>query len=330
MKLFKYIKIKFLIFVLLVPVFAYSGNISSGSNIGYAWGDKAGYINFGLTAGNVTVNNSSVTGYAWDSIFGWINLGPISVGGVEYGVKNNKSGNLSGYAWSEGAGWVSFDNVIINDSGKFTGIANGSSDYGHISFNCDQCGVVTTWRPTYGIKLTSINSGSGLPINFLNPTDDYTFIPIKIDYPISKNIENRKKNNPVSPIVENESKIDIAYTDFNYGVSYYANKKNISSLDDFETNLRIYNYHSPARNVTAIFTIEDSKGNIYYRNDVPIRIEDGCAYTNKHRGVSLKDGKYISRLNIDGTSFYINFLITKNTGSVQSIKFNSDDDEKKY
>jgi len=54
--------------------------------------------------------------------------------GRDYGVNNDKEGNLSGYAWSENVGWINFDKVNICKEGNFSGYAF-SKNIGRIKFN---------------------------------------------------------------------------------------------------------------------------------------------------------------------------------------------------
>lgn len=115
----------------------------------YAWGDEIGWINFGVSGGNVHVTDDEITGYAWSANYGWINLAPPGSG-----VVNNAEGDLSGYAWGENIGWINFANVSIDANGYFSGNAT-SDNVGDISFNCsntDSCGdsdfkVKTDWLP---------------------------------------------------------------------------------------------------------------------------------------------------------------------------------------
>jgi len=115
-----------------------SGGIDSVSK--YAWGNTAGWINFGTSGGNVQVTDSLLTGSAWNENYGWINLAPQGSG-----VRNDGSGNLSGYAWGEKLGYINFEDVNINSSGLFTGTA-AISNGGTINFDCANCAVITSWR----------------------------------------------------------------------------------------------------------------------------------------------------------------------------------------
>jgi peptidoglycan hydrolase-like protein with peptidoglycan-binding domain len=116
----------------------------------YAWGDQMGWINFAPSESTITVSDDTVTGYAWSDGFGWINFAP-STGGVS----NNGAGELSGYAWSQHGGWINFSGVDIDTStGRFSGTAM-SDAAGTISFDCSECDVRTTWRPS------EVSGGSG-------------------------------------------------------------------------------------------------------------------------------------------------------------------------
>ncbi|GIW66666.1 MAG: hypothetical protein KatS3mg095_0564 [Candidatus Parcubacteria bacterium] len=135
----KIVNLFLIIFFLTTIVFASSEGVID-SNYKYAWGDYLGWVNFGCDYCNVKIFDDKLSGYIWSENFGWINLYP------EFGgVRNDSEGNLSGYAWSENLGWLNFDNVKIDENGKFNGEIK--SDYGKISFNCQYCDVRTTWRP---------------------------------------------------------------------------------------------------------------------------------------------------------------------------------------
>ena len=127
------------ILILIFPIITLAGNIDSTDK--YAWGDRIGWMNFSTTGGNINVTDSALTGHVWSANYGWINLNP-----TQGGVINNSQGNLSGKAWGEQLGWVNFSGVSINSSGVFTGTATVDNG-GQISFGCDNCKVVTTWRP---------------------------------------------------------------------------------------------------------------------------------------------------------------------------------------
>ena len=142
-----------------------AATVTATSALGFAWGDRAGWVNFSSTYGNFQVNASTVTGYAWSQNFGWINLAPTSSG-----VTNNGLGNLSGYAWNTNFGWVNFSGVSISSS---TGVFNGTATFagtasgvygGSIYFSCAECSVTTSWRPASSSAITIgtpvINGGS--------------------------------------------------------------------------------------------------------------------------------------------------------------------------
>src|SRR4030042_450682 len=64
---------------LLIPLVASAGNIdpdNDGSQ--YAWGENAGWINFGPTNAGVTINpaTGAFSGKAWGENIGWINFAP--------------------------------------------------------------------------------------------------------------------------------------------------------------------------------------------------------------------------------------------------------------
>lgn len=133
-------------------------SMTDGTVSGYAWSENIGWINFGVTGGNVHITDSVLSGYAWNENKGWIKLDVATSG-----VKNNAEGILSGYAWGEGVGWINFSGVTIDSSGRFTGTATGDNT-GQINFDCDNCGVQTDWRPQSqrgGGSTTNNNIGGG-------------------------------------------------------------------------------------------------------------------------------------------------------------------------
>lgn len=137
--------------IILSPSFALASetNGTIDSTYKYAWSENIGWINFGVSSGNVTVNDTSMTGYAWSDNYGWINLNPS-----DSGVVNNGEGALSGQAWGENTGWINFSGVTIDSSGYFSGYAS-STITGRINFNCSNTSscagsdfkIRTDWRP---------------------------------------------------------------------------------------------------------------------------------------------------------------------------------------
>ena len=131
----------------LMPGIRASASTSDGTILPpyqYAWSNNSGWVNFGLSAGNVHVLANQLTGYAWAANHGWINLAPTNGG-----VTNNGIGGLGGWAWGEQLGWISFSGVTIDSSGRFHGQATGNVA-GTITFDCDYCDVRTDWRPSSG------------------------------------------------------------------------------------------------------------------------------------------------------------------------------------
>lgn len=144
-------------------VFASITDGTIGASNRYAWSENFGWIDFGLTEGNVHVTDSALSGYAWGETIGWISLNcnnTSSCGTVDYKVTNDGEGTLGGYAWSENLGWIQFaptnGGVTIDNSGTFGGYAWGENA-GWIVFNCsdeDSCAAVnysvsTDWLPSY-------------------------------------------------------------------------------------------------------------------------------------------------------------------------------------
>ncbi len=151
-------------------VHASTGTIEPANR--YAYGENIGWLDFGISAGNVTVTDSALTGYAYGENVGWLSLNcanTSSCGTVDYKVSNT-NGTLAGYAYGENVGWLHFNpagaGVTIDSSGVFHGAAYGEN-VGWIVFNCADtasCGtvdykVITTWRPASGG--TGGSGGSG-------------------------------------------------------------------------------------------------------------------------------------------------------------------------
>ncbi len=107
----------------------------------YAWGDRLGWVNFGVSSGNLEVTATAVTGYAWNENYGWINMNPAGSGVL------NSGGDLSGSAWGENIGYLDFGGVTISASGVFSGTASSTNGFGTLSFDCANCSVETSWRP---------------------------------------------------------------------------------------------------------------------------------------------------------------------------------------
>ncbi len=137
----------------------------------YAWSERAGWINFLPTGGDITITDSAITGYAWSPNSGWINLSPTTSG-----VTNDGEGNLSGYAWGEGLGWIDFSGVTIDQNGYFHGYAS-STVTGRINFNCDDTSscsasdfkVRTNWRSNTTNLPTAL---SNTPLTFTTTSID--------------------------------------------------------------------------------------------------------------------------------------------------------------
>lgn len=137
-----------------LPFFALA-SVTNGTidpSFKYSWGENFGWMNWVANGGNVQITDSLVTGYVWSGEYGWINLSPANGG-----VANNCFGQLSGNAWSSALGWINMSGVVINDAGKFTGIAGtASTSAGRITFDCVNCDVRTDWR-----KCSLRDSGGG-------------------------------------------------------------------------------------------------------------------------------------------------------------------------
>jgi hypothetical protein len=160
------------IFVIIFSVMFFSCSALASQTVGtidstnkYSWGENMGWTNFapqnGDTYSGLVISDTAVTGYAWSREFGWINFSPTNSG---EGVVNTSEGHLSGKAWVGTLGWLDFSGVVINSSGKFTGIAGEeNTPAGRISFDCEHCNVVTDWRPQSVRTSTSGGGGATIP-----------------------------------------------------------------------------------------------------------------------------------------------------------------------
>ncbi len=128
--------------IALTPLSAFASTGTIDSTNKYAWGEKLGWVNFNPTNGSVQVTDSGITGNIWSANYGWINLSPANGG-----VKNDGHGNLSDMAWGSNIGWVDFSGVKINSNGVFSGTSTTDS-LGSLTFDCANCKVSTSWRPT--------------------------------------------------------------------------------------------------------------------------------------------------------------------------------------
>ncbi len=116
---------------------------SIDSTYRYAWADSIGWIDFGYSAGNVTVGETQLTGYAYNDDVLQIALdcattpiGNICESQSNFKVnRNSTTGDLSGWAWNDNIGWISF-----------CGNASGGSTWDGSKWVCPA-------SPTYQVKV---------------------------------------------------------------------------------------------------------------------------------------------------------------------------------
>ncbi len=160
----------------------------------YAWNDYIGWLDFGYTAGNVSVQTNNLVGYAYNTNVGEISLdcstspnGNICATSNYQVVRDTVSGNLSGWAWNDEIGWISFCGgqstancpgtvsyqVNVNPStGMFTGYA-WNDIVGWISFNCADTGLCGVSNYKVSVALTSgwnYVGPDGTNLTYYNPT----------------------------------------------------------------------------------------------------------------------------------------------------------------
>jgi hypothetical protein len=164
----------------------------------YAWAENAGWIDAepsGDGGPGVEVGDFELLGWMWAENAGWINLSCKNLSScqtVDYGVKNDGSGNLSGFAWAENAGWIDFAplaaGVVIDAvTGEFSGRAWGEN-VGWITFGPAAYGIRTSWTcdppplPPSGSPLVSADkAGSDLLLAWAGPAGATGFDVVRGD-----------------------------------------------------------------------------------------------------------------------------------------------------
>lgn len=159
----------------LTQASASEGTILEGFN--YVWSETAGWLDFGLTQGEVKLSDTILSGYVYGENIGWISLhcsNTDSCALVPYGVSNNGEGRLTGYAYGANVGWIDFSppegGVFVSSEGEFSGSAWGEN-IGWLIFNCSETSscddfdykLKTDWRPL-SVRLASapvINASRG-------------------------------------------------------------------------------------------------------------------------------------------------------------------------
>lgn len=289
------------------------GTISSGTDIGYAWSENAGYVNFGLPAGNVRITDSAVTGYAWDSIYGWLNLGPIVVGGVDYGVKNTPEGRLSGYAWSAGAGWISFDGISINSSGRFTGKTAAATIYGRLTFDCPTyCNVQTDWRPSALRTISSVGVSGSFPYVAAAPIIYPPFEPVERITTISKSpfgaIKKPKGIDgfgavPSSVIGTTPSSDSSAghipttsVPQRLFDIAFAIERTALLRASDLVTRVSFVNFGNTPTAVSMEFSIVNKNGAVLYTSNESIIVQTENVFLKRYLDLELPTGAYQARL----------------------------------
>ncbi len=188
-----------------------NGTIVSGTDIGYAWSDQIGWVNFSADTGHLAITDTGITGYAWSTQASWLNMAPQN-GGVHI----DAHGALSGFAWGSGVVWVDFSGVSISSGGKFTGQATGAT-IGTLTFDCTHCDVSTDYRPLSFRTSSSTthphsNSSTTAPIYIPSPVYIPTQAPRPTDGPPSDgtrpttHIDNNSTSTPVEEGTSSPSK----------------------------------------------------------------------------------------------------------------------------
>jgi hypothetical protein len=155
----------------------------------HAYGENIGWVNLqpsGSGGPGVHVDDFELTGYLWGENVGWVSLScknRSTCATVDYGVRNDGSGNLSGYGWSENLGWINFAPATAGvqidvSTGTFSGRAWGENA-GWIAFvstganpfqvktgwTCDPAPAAASGSPV----LTVSRSGSDAQLSWTAP-----------------------------------------------------------------------------------------------------------------------------------------------------------------
>lgn len=260
------------------------GTIVTGGNAGYAWSDQAGWVNFGITSGNIHVTDSGVTGYAWSSVYGWIHLNPTN-GGVSVAA----NGQLSGWAWGSHLGWIDFSNARINSVGKFTGSLTGAS-LGTLTFDCTHCDVRTDYRPKDSRGDVPGPGGGGR-----GPRTDEGFFPFFIPsfgQPPTGTVPSDETSGATSPDTGLPSQL--------FDIRLLVEDPRITSITDLIARVTFESFGTEPTPVDLIFTILDAQGTVVWTGTDDITVETEAVLTKRFADLPdlsfLPDGRYILRL----------------------------------
>lgn len=247
----------------------------------YAWGENLGWLNFLADGSNIQVTDTALTGYVWSDNYGWINLGPTNGG-----VTNNCSGNLGGHAWGENLGWIDFSGASINtSSGKFTGvIGTEGSVVGRISFNCDNCGIYTSWLGCD--EDDSSESVASTP----TPTPASTSTPAST--PTTSIVSLRK----IEVTSEDE---DLLHKQL-FNIKLELPKTLLTKASELSISITFESFGTKPTPVDLTYTIYDSSGNEVWTQKDTIIIETEEVIFKDFTDLDFPDGKYTFVL----TTFY--------------------------
>jgi len=157
-----FVALIFLLVVFSLAKFSFANRVGyileNGEGRSYAQFTEplAGTVNFYPNGESVYIDSKELRGYAWGDRAGWINLSPEFAG-----VLNDGFGELTGYAWGEIAGWINFRPTnggvkIDTSNGYFQGWA-WSENFGWLEFTCPGTACVqTTWRPEKSVILNTL------------------------------------------------------------------------------------------------------------------------------------------------------------------------------
>ncbi len=292
------------------------GAITTGGNEGFAWSDEAGWVNFGVANGGVTIQDSGITGYAWIANYGWMNMNP-SNGGVSVAA----SGALSGYAWSTGLGWVNFSGVSINSSGKFTGQATGT-EIGTLTFDCTNCSVKTDYRPS-SVRTTTTttsdagSSGGSAAAPAPAPTAPATTPVPAVLLPSSEFVvpfTTEPTTSPEEGIAEAEEELLPSEL---FDIRLVIDRRNITSAQELVARTTFESFGRVPTPVDLNFRIVDASGKeVYAKKDNVVIQTEGVLVTRFADIDALPDGEYTLHVrtlyNVDvEDNFEIPFTVQK-------------------
>lgn len=269
-----------------------TGTIVTGGNAGYAWSSQTGWINFGVTNGNIQITDTAITGYAWSPNYGWINMAPSNSG-----VKVAADGTLSGYAWGASLGWINFTGVSITSVGKFIGEATGVV-VGTTTFSCANCDVRTDYIPPSFRAVTESGGSSGGSVGGSIPrvapvvTPAITFTPAPTFAPPEG--DTTFPAEPVTPTIEDEDEL---LPEELFDIRLVIDRANVSSFQDLVARVTFESFGRVPTPVALTFTVFNEENKVIFTSKDEVTIETTGVFVKRFSDAGdLAPGNYTIRL----------------------------------